>query len=139
MKIEELEKDLKKGELDSIYLLYGEEKFLLESSLKTIKKLFGEKVEGINYIKLDDTNINQMISDIETPAFGFEKKLIIAKNTGLFKKDTKKKSKNDTSGLKERLTEYIKKNIEQIKESLVLVFVEESIEKCELLTAIEKK
>ena len=138
MKVEELEKDLKQGNLHSIYLLYGEETFLLESSLKTIKKLFGEKIAGINYIKLDDTNISEIISDLETPAFGFEKKLIIAKNTGLFKKDAKKKSKTDASGLKERLSEYIKQNINQINDSVVLVFVEDDADKCELLTTVEK-
>ncbi len=137
MKIEELEKDLKQGNLHGIYLLYGEETFLLESSLKTIKKLFGEKITGINYIMLDDSNVSEIISDIETPAFGYEKKLIIAKNTGLFKKDLKKKSKSDNSGLKDKLTTYIKENIEIIKDTIVLVFIEEAVEKSELLTTVE--
>ena len=57
VKIEELEKELNNGILKSIYLLYGEELFLLENSLKKIKKLFGECVKGINYITIDDTNI----------------------------------------------------------------------------------
>ena len=92
MKIEELEKELKQGRLQALYVLYGEETFLLENCVKNIKKLFGEKITGINYILLDETNINAIISDIETPAFGYEKKLIIAKNTGLFKKDLKRKS-----------------------------------------------
>ena len=38
MKIEELEKELKQGVLRNLYLFYGEEKFLLESSLKKNKK-----------------------------------------------------------------------------------------------------
>lgn len=140
MKIEELEKELKQGILRSIYLLYGEEKFLLENSLKMIKKIFGETITGINYILLDDTNINGIILDIETPAFGFEKKLIIAKNTGIFKKDLKKKSKKTSgeNGLKERLDEYIKSNINIINESIVIVFVEDEVEKCELINTIDK-
>ena len=138
MKIEELEKELKTGKLRGLYLLYGEETFLLENCLKSIKKLFGEKINGINYILIDDTNINEIISDLETPAFGYEKKLIVAKNTGLFKKDLKKKSKNDNSNLKDKLNTYIKENIEQINETTVLVFVEETAEKCELLSTIEK-
>ena len=138
MKVEDLEKELKQNKLDSLYLLYGEEIFLLESSLKNIIKNFGEKIKGINYIVLDETNINELISDIETPAFGYEKKLIIAKNTGLFKKDLKKKAKNSTTDLKEKLNDYIKENINIINESVVLVFVEENVEKCELLSAIEK-
>ena len=138
MKIEELEKELKSGKLHGLYLLYGEETFLLENCLKSIKKLFGEMINGINYILIDDTNLNEIISDIETPAFGYEKKLIIAKNTGLFKKDLKKKSKNDNNNLKEKLNTYIKENIEQINETVVLVFVEENAEKCEILSTIEK-
>lgn len=138
MKLEELEKELKQELLHGIYLLYGEETFILENCLKMIKKLFGEKITGINYILLDDSNINEIISDIETPAFGYEKKLIIAKNTGLFKKDLKKKSKNDNSLLKEKLNTYINENINVINESVILVFVEESAEKCELLMTIDK-
>ena len=53
--IENLEKELKNNQLKSLYLLYGEELFLLESSLKKIKALFGEAIKGINYISIDET------------------------------------------------------------------------------------
>lgn len=138
MKIEELEKELRTGKLHGLYLLYGEETFLLENCLKSIKKIFGEKINGINYILIDETNVNGIVSDIETPAFGFEKKLIIAKNTGLLKKDLKKKSKNDNNDLKEKINLYIKENIDQINETCVIVFIEQNVEKCELLSTIEK-
>ena len=137
MKIEELETDLKKGNLQSIYLLYGEETFLLETALKKIKNNFGELVKGINYILVDEINIQNIISDIETPAFGYQKKLIIAKNTNLFKKSKKTTSSKD-GGLETKLAEYINSNIEQINESVILVFVEEDIEKNKLVEAIEK-
>ena len=138
MKIEELEKELKQNKLRSIYLLYGEETFLLESALKSIIKNFGEKVKGINYVLLDETNVGEIISDIETPAFGYERKLIIVKNAEFFKKDLKKKSKNDITILKEKLNEYIKENIDTINDTVVLVFIEENAEKCELLETIDK-
>ena len=79
--IENLEKELKSGKLQSLYLLYGEELFLLESSLKKIKTIFGECIKGINYITIDETNYNELLADIETPSFGYEKKLIVATNT----------------------------------------------------------
>ena len=91
MTIENLEKELKEGKLSSLYLLYGEELFLIENNLKKIKTVFGECVKGINYILIDEQNVSEIISDIETPSFGYEKKLIIARNTGLFKKEAKKK------------------------------------------------
>ena len=87
--IENLEKELKSKNLKSLYLFYGEELFLLESSLKKIKALFGETIKGINYITIDETNCNELIANIETPSFGYEKKLILVKNTGLFKKEFK--------------------------------------------------
>ena len=57
MTILELEKELKSNILEGIYLLYGEETFLLESSLKKIKKLFGEMILEINYIQIEDRNL----------------------------------------------------------------------------------
>lgn len=134
--VENLEKELKEGKLNSIYLLYGEELFLLETCLKKIKNNFGERKSGINEVKIDETNVNSIISDIETPAFGYVKKLIIARNTGLFKKEGKKKT-GTNSELVKKLAEYIKENVEIIKESVVLVFVEEEAEKNDLYKVIE--
>lgn len=137
MMTENLEKELKAGKLNNIYLLYGEETFLLESCLKKIKSNFGERKEGINEIKLDEDSIGGIISDIETPAFGYEKKLIIARNTGLFKKEGKKKVGNN-SALITKLAEYIKENYTLLQESVVLVFVEQEVEKNELYKVLEQ-
>lgn len=136
--IENLEKELKTGKLQSLYLLYGEELFLLESSLKKIKNMFGECIKGINCINIDDTNCSELIQDLETPSFGYEKKLIIARNTGLLKKEAKRKNA-ELSKLKEKINEYIKQNIDIIRESIVLVFVEEEVDtKQELYNTIDK-
>ena len=135
--IEELEKDLKDRNLANLYLFFGEETFLLETNLKKIKKLFGETVKGINYILIDEDTIENIISDIETPAFGYEKKLIIARNTGLFKVGAKKQKESMTK-IKDRLNEYIKDNIDTIKESAIIVFVEEEAGKSSLLNTIDK-
>ena len=135
--VENLEKELKLGKLNSIYLLYGEETFLLESCLKKIKNNFGERKAGINEIKLDETNINNIISDIETPAFGYLRKLIIARNTGLFKKEGKKKT-SINSDLINKVAEYIKDNNDILEEAVTLVFVEEEIDKNELYKIIEQ-
>ena len=136
MKIEELEKNLKQGILNGIYLLYGEETFLLENCLKKIKSNFGEKVDGINYIKIDETNIDKLMSNIEVPAFGLEKKLIIARNTGIFKKDAKKKD-GINSIIQKQISDYINDNIDTIKDSCIIVFVEQEANKQELYKTIE--
>ncbi len=136
-KIEELEKDLQDKKLQSMYLLYGEEQYLLEQSVKKIKNKFGKCVKGINYILIDETNSLNLISDIETPSFGYEKKLIIAKNCGLFKKEGRKKSE-ELKNAKKRLTKYLQDNISMINQSVVLVFVEDDPEKLELYKTIDK-
>ena len=124
----------------SVKLLFGEETYLLETRLKKIKKDFGELVNGINYIKIDDTNAQELISDIETPAFGYEKKLIVARNTGLFKKEKKTAKGQDVvvNKLMNKIAEYINENISVINEAVELVFVEEEAEKNALYKAIEK-
>ena len=83
--------------MDSLYLLYGEEKYLLENSLSKLLKEFGEKINGINFINLDSTNVQNIISDIETPAFGYPRKLILVKYSQLFKKQSRCK-KGASSG-----------------------------------------
>lgn len=124
----------------SVKLLYGEETYLLETKLKRIKKDFGELVKGINYIQLDETNVKELISDIETPAFGYENKLIIARNTGLFKKEKKNARGADVAlnDLMLKIAQYIDENISLINEAVELVFVEESAEKNTLYKTIEK-
>lgn len=124
----------------AISLLYGEETYLLEAKLKKIKKDFGELVKGINFIQLDETNVNELIADIETPAFGYPKKLIIARNTGLFKKEKKTAKGQDAvlNKLMLKISEYIEENISLINEAVELVFVEEVAEKNTLFKTIEK-
>ena len=124
----------------AIKLLFGEETYLLETKLKRLKKDFGELVKGINYIQIDETNVSELISDIETPAFGFEKKLIVARNTGLFKK-AKKTAKGQElalNNLSKKIAEYIQENHALINEAVELIFVEEEAEKNDLYKTIEK-
>ena len=133
----------------AIYLLYGEETYLLETKLKKIKKDFGEQVLGINYIQIDETNVDSLISNLETPAFGFEKKLIIAKNTGLFKKEKKsanktktenKKSKqeNENMPIQEKIANYLQQNQKELNDTVDLIFIEQEVEKNSLYSVIEK-
>ena len=132
----------------AIKLFYGEEAYLLEARVKKIKKEFGEQIPGINYIQIDETNVEQLIQELETPAFGFEKKLVIAKNTGLFKKErkttaktktTKKKNVQDTKmPLQEKIAMYLQENKEEIELTIELLFVEQEAEKNTLYQTIEK-
>lgn len=134
--LDNLEKKLHQGNLESLYLLYGEEHYLIESCLKKIRKLFGECIKGINYILIDETNFKEIISDIETPAFGYSKKLIVARNTGIFKKEGKRKT-SDISEFREKLCKYLEENWSNLSEDVVLVFIEEDVDKQNLYKWIE--
>ena len=149
MVINELEKRLKQNKLDSLYFFYGEEVYLLEQSLKRIKKLFGPMVEGINYIKIDSNNIETLIDNIEVPAFGYEKKLIVVRDSGLFPKSKKKKaketekdqadkSKEDKKDKSVTIADYIEKNIDQIKETDIIIFIEKEVQKNALFNVLTK-
>lgn len=138
LKIDELEKQLSQQEPKGIYLLYGEETFLLQQQLNKIKKKFGEIIKGINYIVIDENNIQELIADIETPAFGYSTKLIIARNTGIFKREVKGRSGGASKELKDKINEYLKSNIDMINESVILVFVENEVEKNSIYNTIEK-
>ena len=129
-----LEKELNSDKpLNSIYLLYGEEKFLLDNCLKKIKKKFGELLQGINYVIIDETLIDDLIYNIESPAFGYDNKLIIVKNSGLFKKDGRKKQ---GTPIQEKIASYINENT---LTDVVVVFIEDSVDKNNVFDAISKK
>ena len=69
------------------------------------------------------------------PAFGFNKKLIVVKNSGLFKKDGRKKS---GSPMQDKIADYIKNNMDVIEESVILVFVEQEADKNIVFEEISK-
>lgn len=129
-----LDRSIQTG-LKPLYLLYGEEQYLVETCVNKIKKKFGERILGINYIMIDETNIDNLISDIEMPAFGYDKKLIIVKNSGLFKKDGRKKS---GSPIQDKIAEYINNNIDVIENDVILVFVECEVDQNVVFEVISK-
>lgn len=138
LKVEELEKQLNQGSTKGIYLLYGEDTFLLEQQLNKIKKNFGETIKGINYIYIDENSVQELIADIETPAFGYPNKLIIARETGIFKREVKGRSGGASKEVKDKINTYLKENVDMINESVILVFVENQAEKNSIYNTIEK-
>lgn len=93
---------------------------------------------GINHIQIDDTNVEELISDLETPAFGYEKKLVIVKNSGLLKKEGKRVNAK-LKELKDKVAKYFSDNIEDIKEYNIVIFVDEEPEKNSLYKLLEKQ
>ena len=130
-----LEKELNSGKLEPLYLIYGEEEYLIDKALKKIKKSFGELLDGMNFIQIDEESVSDIIENIESPAFGFDKKLIIVRNSGLFKKDGRKKA---GSPIQEKIATYINENKSIIEDMVTIVFCEKEADKNNVFTAIEK-
>ena len=122
--------------LDSIYLLYGEERYLIDTCLNKIKKKFGELLKGINYIVIDENSIDSLISNIEMPSFGYDKKLIIVKNSGLFKKDGRKKN---ATPIQEQVINFFNNNLNIIQELAIIVFVEKEVDKNTVFDIVSEK
>ena len=122
MTYDALEKDINNNDLKPIYLLYGTEQYLVETLVRKIKKKFAEElIQGINYIIIDESNIAELIPNIEVPAFGYDKKLIIVKNSELFKKDGRKKT---LTPIQENILNFLNEKYEIIEESVTILFFE---------------
>lgn len=136
MTVDALEKELNSDKkLNPIYLFYGEERFIMDNCIKKIKKKFGEMLQGINYVIIDESLVNDLIYDIESPAFGYDKKLIVVKDSGLFKKDGRKKS---GTPIQETVAKYINENMDVISENVNIIFVETEVDKNVVFEAINK-
>lgn len=124
-----------------IYLLYGEDNYLKNKFLQKLKKDFGEIVNGINYVSIGEEDISKIIPNIETPAFGYEKKLIVAKNTKLFLRK-KKKNSGENADVTESSNKYTDVLVNYLKENDIdnvdLIFVEDECEKNSLFNLISK-
>ena len=124
-----------------IFLLYGEDNYLKNKFLQKLKKDFGEIVNGINYVSIGEEDISEIIPNIETPAFGYEKKLIVAKNTKLFLRK-KKKNSGENADVTESSNKYTDVLVNYLKENDIdnvdLIFVEDECEKNSLFNLISK-
>ena len=82
-----------------IYVLYGDEPFLLEQKLKDIKKEYDIHDENMNINVYDgaETSLDQLVEDCNTPPFLTEYKMVLLKNPVFM--TTQKSSKEDTTGL----------------------------------------
>lgn len=133
----EVERNLKEQDILGIYLLCGKETYLIDNSLRKIKRIFGGLKEGLNYIKLYNPSSDAIIAELQTPPFGFERKLIIVRESELLLKQGKKKNVALQEEI-EKLSTYIEENIDDIKNQSVLVFVEDDVEKNSLYKVIDR-
>jgi len=96
MTVEELNKQIKSGNLKPVYFFYGEEQYLLSHKIETIeKKLIPEGLEDFNRFHFDGkkTDIEAVLEAVEQFPQMSEKKVVVVKNSGFFNQTTSKEYK----------------------------------------------
>lgn len=110
-----LNEDLKSGQLNRIYLLYGEEAYLKRQYKEKLRNamVFPDDSMNCAYYEGKGINIKEIIDLAETLPFFAERRLIIMENTGFFKNAT------------QELADYIK----EMPETTSMIFIEEEVDK----------
>ncbi len=139
MSLEILKKQIKEEKLINIYLFTGAEEYLKKYYTNAITRLIVEEdYKEFNFITIEGkTDTDTIISNCETLPMFSEKKLVIAKNTGLFKA---KKGEGANPGAdkksgKDKLSDYL----ENMPDYTCLIFIESEIDKrIKLVNTIKK-
>lgn len=124
--MQKLNEEIKSGNLGSLYLLYGEETYLLKQYRDRLKDALMNGGDSMNYHYFEgkDINIGEIIDLAETLPFFSDRRVIIIENSGLFKHGG------------EQLTEYLKAP----SETTFFVLVEREIDKrSKLYKAVNEK
>ena len=119
--------------MKSLYLITGNESYDKNEILENIKKEFGTLEKGINYIVLEQDSIGSLSSEINTYAFGYEKKLIVVKTES--KQSTKEETKIEKN---EILTPQLEEELATLEDSVCVVFVGEYAISSKLYKFVQK-
>lgn len=129
MSVEILKKQIKENSLQKVYLFYGAEEYLIKYYINAItKQIVSEENKELNYIFFDGkTDPDTIIANCETLPLFSEKKIVIARNSGLFKskKGDSPDQNSDKKSTRDKFSEYL----EKIPEYTCVVFVESEIDK----------
>ena len=110
-----LNEDLKTGQLNRVYLLYGEEAYLKKQYKDKLRGAMLSPDDTMNYAYYEGkgTNVKEVIDLAETLPFFAERRLIVLENTEFFKSATPE------------LADYIK----EMPETTAMIFVESEVDK----------
>ncbi len=89
-------KALKKGDVRSVYCLYGKETYLLQETVSRIRQaVVDEETKDFNLsvFDLEEDPLDQAITDAETFPFMGEKRLVIVKNPSFLTGEKRKKNR----------------------------------------------
>lgn len=121
MNFSEYSREIKGGRLKNIYLISGEEEFLIDQSIKILKsKHINPAFEALNYIVLEGASLDydDILNACETLPFMAERKIVIVKDSLLFKSGNNVELK--VKEMRKNLLDYI----DRINISTCLVIIE---------------
>lgn len=80
-----------------IYVIYGEERFLMNKKLEALKKEYrcNEENMNISTYRATDSSMEEVFEDLTTPPFFTEKKMVVLKNPYFLTSKKAKKENND--------------------------------------------
>lgn len=110
-----IDQDIKEGKMKQIYLLYGEEQYLIRQYRDKLKRVLAAEDDTMNFGTFSGNDINQreIIDLAETLPFFAERRLILIEDSGLFKKSA------------EELADYMA----SVPETTYFIFVEKEVDK----------
>lgn len=84
-----IDNDIKANDFKQVYLLYGEETYLLRQYKDKLKNAITAPDDSMNFSQFEGTDINvdEVISIADTLPFFANRRLILVENSGLFKKN----------------------------------------------------
>ena len=121
-----LNEDLKSGQFNNVYLLYGEEAYLKKQYKDKLRNAMVSPDDNMNYAYYEGKGIsvNEVIDLAETLPFFAERRLIIMEDTGLFKSASPE------------LADYIK----EMPDTTSIIFIETEVDKRgKLYKAVQSK
>ncbi|MCI9100766.1 MAG: DNA polymerase III subunit delta [Lachnospiraceae bacterium] len=113
--MKELQREIQTGDFRQVYLLYGEERFLVQQYKHRLVEALNPDGDTMNMASYEgkQIDIGQMLQLADTLPFLSQKRILLVENSGFFK------NKCDA------LADYLK----QVPEYLYMVFVEEQVDK----------
>lgn len=74
-----------------LYILFGEQSYSIQKSIKKIAKNFLETIDEMNFVRLDASEVSfiEMLDEISSSPLGYDKKVVSIENCSFLAKETK--------------------------------------------------
>ncbi len=120
-----LVKEIQAGQVYSLYLLFGEDSWLLEDLVERLRKiLISPETAALDYREIDGTepgalNLDSLQQEVRTPPFFSKRRMVVVKRSGWFK----------VGGMSPDRQQHFLELVDTLPDSVCLVFVEEKVDK----------